>query len=336
MNKPILVSSPRFWSLVRGYQLDRMTISYMSLNQGPECNRQCEQCFRYPARKSGVTDGLTMPEYTRLIDEFHRFGGLALEISGEGEPGISLNTMPIIQSATSKGLWTTLITNGDWLTGAIVEELKELRVALVISLHSLKPEIYEKDCGVPGSFTQAMKTIDLVAKIFEDTGWEENSWNVKRVAIHWTLQANNLEEVPKARLFCDEKRFLFSIAPIAKVGHATNRPELWLSTTANLKEINELGDESIIFYDEPDGRLVCGTCRYGLNIGCDGKLLLDAHGGYEAELPNIRNISFSEAIRIQKVFSKTMFEKLSSFCPVRDPDWGKFLAQKEYLVGLEI
>ncbi|MFH0955466.1 MAG: hypothetical protein V1777_05165 [Candidatus Micrarchaeota archaeon] len=91
-----------------------------------------------------------------------------------------------------------------------------------------------------------------------------------------------------------------------------------------------LGDESIIFYDEPDGRPVCGTCRYGLNIGADGELLLDAHGGYEVEIANIREISFEKAIQLQQEYAAKMFQTLNSFCPVRDPNWKEFLQKKKY------
>jgi len=103
-----------------------------------------------------------------------------------------------------------------------------------------------------------------------------------------------------------------------------------LSEERWLEEVNALGDESIIFYDEPDGRSVCGTCKYGLNIGADGNLLLDAHGGYEVKIANIRDVSFEQAVNLQHDFSGKMFERLDCYCPVRDPNWKDFLASKKY------
>ncbi len=329
--KPILVSSPRFWAKVRGHKLHKKFITYMSLNQDSKCDANCQGCFRYPERKFGLQNLLEMPDYIRLIDEFCRFDGLALEISGEGEPLISQFTLPIIRIASRFGIWTTLITNGHSLNEEIIKELADLKTALVLSLHSLKKEVYEYDSGVQGSFAIKKQNIDMAAKIFHNTGWIENGYLIKRVAIHWTLQANNLDEVKQARKFCNDRKMLFSIAPLAQTGHAAKRPELWLSEERRLEEVNALGDESIIFYDDPKGRCVCGTCKYGLNVGADGNILLDVHGGYEVEIANIKNISFEEAIKKQHYFSKKMFDTLNSFCPVRDPDWSDFLKQKKYL-----
>lgn len=331
LKKRILISCPRYWQHVRGYKLHERRISYMSLNQDSKCNANCQGCFRYPNRKDGIGNLLTMADYEHLISEFAQTGGLALEISGEGEAMLSENTLPIIRLASSLGLWTTLITSDHLITKEVIMELSQLQVALVISLHSLKKEAYEQDCGMPCSFEEKMKIINLVSHHFSKLIQHENGKKVMRAAIHWTLQANNANEVVEARRFCTDHNLLFSIAPLARTGHATNRPELWLPADATLQEINEMGDESIIFYDEPDGRMVCGTCKYGLNIGADGNLLLDAHGGYEVNIANIRDISFEEAIDLQHQFSQKMFKELNCFCPVRDPNWQNFLDKKKYL-----
>ena len=331
MSKPILASCPRFWAQ-RGYQLHDRLITYMSLNQNSTCDAKCAGCFRYPERKCGLTSLLSMPDYERLLGEFARLGGLAIEISGEGEPLLSPLTLPIIRLASQLGIWTTLITNCHKLTLDLVKELRSLNVALVMSLHSLSREVYEKDSGVVGSYDVKLQAINFVSQVFSGTEWVENGRTIKHASVHWTLQADNLEEVENVRRFCDERGLHFSIAPLAHTGHAATRPDLWLpESLTRLEAVNALGDESIIFYDEPDGRSVCGTCKYGLNIGADGNLLLDAHGGYEVQIANIRNVDFEEAIRLQHCFSKKTFDTLSCFCPVRDARWQEFLARKEYL-----
>jgi len=304
----------------------------MSLNQDSKCDANCQGCFRYPNRRNGLANLLGLSDYIRLLDEFKRFGGLAIEISGEGEPLLSeTNTLPIIRHASSLGIWTTLITNGHALTREIINELSGLRVALVVSLHSLKKVIYEGDNGCPNTFMITMNAIDMLSRIFQGTSWMENGYEIRRACIHWTLQNNNLDEIPNARRFCDDRGLHFSIAPLANVGHALEHPEIQLpNELSDLREINDIGDESIIFYDEPDGRIVCGTCKYGLNVGADGNILLDAHGGYEVEIANIREISFKDAIEIQHKFSKKMFDLLNSFCPIRDSGWKNFLAGKRY------
>ncbi|MFZ2193800.1 MAG: radical SAM protein [Candidatus Moraniibacteriota bacterium] len=334
MDNPILASSPRFWSSVRGYQLHKRVITYMSLNQDSICNYACQGCFRYPERRNGLSNLLRISDYIHLLREFKKSGGLAIEISGEGEPLHPQNqfrTLSIIRYASKLGLWTTLITNGSLLTQKILKELRDLQVALIVSLHSLEKQSYEKDSCRRDSFETAMNNIDMAGQIFRGTSWKENGYDVKRLCVHWTLQNDNLPELSNARKFCDDKRLHFSIAPLANVGHALSHPEIQLPPEFyNLQEINSIGDESIIFYDEPNGRIVCGTCKYGLNVGADGNILLDAHGGYEVEIANIRDISFKEAVELQHRFSRKMFDKLDHFCPVRDPGWNNFLKNKEY------
>jgi len=272
------------------------------------------------------------PDYVRLLEEFKRFGGLAIEISGEGEPLLPGNqTLPIIRYASGLGLWTTLITNGHFLSRDTIEELRDLNVALVVSLHSLSKEKYESDNGLPGSFESVMNAIDLIAETFRKTSWSESEYDVRRACIHWTLQSDNLDEVGNAKAFCNDRGFHFSIAPLANVGHAAGNIALLPKGYTNIWEINEMGDMSIIFCHDSNGRLVCGTCRFGLNIGADGNVLLDAHGGYEVNIANIRDISFEEAVRLQHKFSGKMFECLNGFCPVRDPGWSNFLASRAYL-----
>ncbi len=323
--KPILVSSPRYWSL-KGYKLHERLISYMSLNQDSKCDVDCQGCFRYPERKNGLKNLLNINDYEELLNKFSHFGGIAIEISGEGEPLLSTNTLPIIRLATKLQLWTTLITNGHLLNQSIIEELKDLKVALVISLNSLSESVYEETCRLPGIFHQKIINIDLSARVFKNSGWLEKGRVIKRLAIHQTLQKNNLNEVANMRKFCNERDMLLSISPIAHIGQASQHPELWLSEEEKLlAHIEELGDESIILYDEPSGRSVCGTCRYGLNIGADGNLLLDAHGGYEVNIANILEISFEKAIYLQRSFAQKMFETLDGFCPLRHPKWNDFV-----------
>ena len=326
----ILVSSPRFWAKVKGHDLHKRntrSIAYLSLNQSPKCNYNCQRCFRYPERKNmDFPNLLSMRDYNLLLTDFCCVGGLAIEISGEGEPLLSPNTLPIINYASKMGLWTTLITNGHYLTKEMLYKLKKCKVALVISLHTLNKNKYEADCGLPGSYEIKMKNIALASQIFRDTSWQEKGYEIFKIAIHWTLQADNLKEIEKVRQFCHENHLFFSIAPLAKVGNALNNPEIWLpENLEKIDTINESGDNSIIFYDEPDGRKVCGTCKYGLNIGCNGEILLDAHGGYEARIANIRDIRLRKAVDLQHEFSDKMFSELNSFCPIRDPGWKKFI-----------
>jgi MoaA/NifB/PqqE/SkfB family radical SAM enzyme len=325
--KKILQASPYFWEKVKGKNLGerhkRRKLSFMLLNQAPACDSHCKRCFMPNERRKLAESetALKLEEWKGLIDEGKRRGLLSIEISGEGEPLLSANTIPIIKHANSSGILATLITNGHALTEETIKILLDEKATLIFSLHSLDPKRYEEDNGCPDSFRQKMKAIESAARIFSGITYPENNYLVQRLAIHATLQADNLDEIDNLKFFCHERDMFFSIAPLANSGNAMYHPELQVDR--DITEITEFGDNSIIHSESSvkiHGREVCGTCAFGMSIGFDGNLLLDAHGGYEIEdmFGNVGRHSFDKLYENWHSFVEELFRETKGFCPVRD------------------
>ncbi len=321
----ILSASPYFWEKARGVDLAKRheegKLSFLLPNQPPACDARCRRCFMPPERRDRTKGALTLDEWKKVLEDGLRMGVLSLEFSGEGEPLRSKMTLPLVQYAASMGILSTLITNGHEIDEAKIEELANAGATLVFSLHTLNRTGYESDNGYVGSFETKMKAIEMAAEMFRGTTVIENGYSVSKLAIHTILQADNQDEVGHLREFCHEHEIFFSIAPLAQTGNALLHPEI---RTANAGEgIVGLGDGSIIHSETSRriyGREVCGTAAFGMSIGFEGNLLLDAHGGYEigSTLGNIRSDSFETLYRTWKMAIEQMFRETVGFCPVRD------------------
>jgi MoaA/NifB/PqqE/SkfB family radical SAM enzyme len=334
-----LKASPYYIEDVMGKDLeDRANngeLSFLLLNQPPHCNYKCKRCFRgeYDERTYNPKKALSLDESKRILKEAKEHGILSLEISGHGEPTLSKNLDPIIKYASDLGLMITLITNGDKLNEDRIKFYRNNNVTLVLSMQTLNKMLYEEDSGIKGSFKRKLENIELASEIYCGTKTIENGYEVYRLTLHTCLEKNNLDEVERLKEFAHERGMFYSIAPLALIGSALKHSEIHPENgEKKLEDIVPRGDNSIIHSHSSKkvfGREVCGTAFYGLNIGWDGSILLDAHYGYEIGeknlLGNIRNIPFREAVKNQRKYIKKLFNYIGSSCPIRDPKGKEFL-----------
>jgi MoaA/NifB/PqqE/SkfB family radical SAM enzyme len=280
-------------------------------------------------RRGNSRNALSRYEYCKIIEDAAQAGMFCLEISGEGEPLLSINLNTILQCAFDNGFITTLITNGHNLTKEFVQFIFERNVTLIVSLFSNNRELYELDNNLPESFDKTMANIRMASNIFKQGKQVVDGKVVYRMAIHTTAQSDNLAGLNSIKSLCEEYEMFFSIAELAPTGGGSEHPEMLLECDQE-KNVRQLGDNSIILSKtskDEVGREVCGTCFYGLNIGYDGNVLFDAHAGYEVGglLGNVRKHSIEELVIRQREFARLLFDNIEGFCPVRDKFWPSFL-----------
>jgi MoaA/NifB/PqqE/SkfB family radical SAM enzyme len=346
---PILKASSYYLEDVLELRLDEKAkegqISFVLLNQPPICDAHCRRCFMPDYRRQiGKSQTLTLEESKGVLSNARENGALCLEISGEGEPTLNKNLQEIVGYANNIGYLTTLITNGHSLTPEQIQHYRDTNVTLVFSHYSLNKEKYESDNRTPKSFDKKMANLEIASQIFKDSIEQVGKFRVYRLAVHATLQKDNIQDALELKKYCHEKDIFFSIAPLAQTGCAVNNPDMKLEEKVSFadQEIplsqvpNLLGDNSIIHSHSSSrelGREVCGTCFYGLNIGYDGAILFDAHAGYEVGnmLGNIKTTPFQNIMETRRKISRLLFKNIDDFCPVRDPKWDGFL--KKVLSG---
>lgn len=325
-----LKGSPYYLEDVLGFDLSERSrdgkITYLLLNQPPICNFSCRRCFMHQRKNIIDQVGLSVAEYNKIIDDAERNGVRCLEISGEGEPMMSKNIIDIIKFSNKKKLITTLITNGSWLTVDFIRFCFENNVTLVVSLFSISKKLYEDDNGCYGSYEKVIKNIDIASKIYEKGIEEVLGMKVYRMAIHTTVQMDNAFSLGDMKKYCKNNDIFFSVAPLAPVGGGEVNSYL----VPDINNYDIAGDNSIILSRTSTadiGREVCGTCLYGLNIGYEGNLLLDAHAGYDVGdiFGNIRTNIFEDLMVTQKIETKKMFQALDGFCPIRANGWKEYI-----------
>lgn len=183
-----------------------------------------------------------------------------------------------------------------------------------------------------------MRNLEYAIDAYRDTVEKVGGKEIHRLAIHTTLQKDNIQDTLDLRDYCEKNNIFFSVAPLAQLGCAVGHPEMKLGEfievdgerTPLMDVPNLLGDNSIIHSHSSSrslGKEVCGTCLYGASIGYDGNLLFDAHCGYEVgdRLGNVKTTPFSTIVETQRTISQDLFNNIDGFCPARDPKWAEYL-----------
>lgn len=150
-----------------------------------QCNLRCKHCYASagPFRHS---DELTLKEKIKLVDELDEAGVTMLSFSG-GEPLISPDFWEVAGYASSKGMYTTIATNGTLLTRENVEKLKKIGIRYVeVSLDAPEPRVHDMFRGVEGAWERTVEGIKNVVK----SGTFDT-------AIATTVTKYNLDQIPQ-------------------------------------------------------------------------------------------------------------------------------------------
>ncbi len=122
------------------------------------CNLRCKHCYQ---QASGpLADELSLNEKLDLVDQLDEAGVAAVALSG-GEPTIHPHFKRIVQELSSRGIFTSVATNG-W-TFSNIERLKEAKDLglqyIEVSVDSSKPEKHDEFRGIPGAWEHAISAL---------------------------------------------------------------------------------------------------------------------------------------------------------------------------------
>ncbi len=132
------------------------------------CNLHCKHCYANAGPKS--PDEMTLEQKLQVIDKFDEAGVTIISFSG-GEPLMSPDFWKIAEYASSKGIYTTIATNGTLLTRSVVDRLAEVGVKYVeISLDSADPATHNEFRGQAMAWERTVEGIkNVVARGAFDT-----------------------------------------------------------------------------------------------------------------------------------------------------------------------
>ena len=132
------------------------------------CNLKCLHCYNDSERKHYPGE-LTTREAKSVIDDLSGFGVPAVLFSG-GEPLLRPDLLALAVYARTKGLRTTLSTNGTLINKSTAQEIKEAGFSYVgISLDGMAT-VHDHFRGVEGAFSKTLHGIRNLVEIGQKTG----------------------------------------------------------------------------------------------------------------------------------------------------------------------
>ena len=124
-----------------------------------KCNLKCKHCYSDSVDQPAPEE-LTTKEACRLIDDLSNWGIGLLIIDG-GEPLCREDFLDIVRYASTKGIRTTVGSNGTLIDETMARKMLDAGVmAVAISVDGADAKIHDSFRGVNGAFEQTLKGIE--------------------------------------------------------------------------------------------------------------------------------------------------------------------------------
>ena len=123
-----------------------------------KCNLRCKHC--YSDSVEAAPDELSTEEALRFMDDLSRWGIRLLVIDG-GEPLCRPDVLDIVKYASSKGIRTTVGSNGTLIDEAMARKMLDAGVkAVAISVDAADANTHDSFRGMTGAFEQTIRGME--------------------------------------------------------------------------------------------------------------------------------------------------------------------------------
>ncbi len=124
-----------------------------------KCNLKCKHCYSESVDQA-APDELTTQEAFHLIDDLSKWGIGLLIIDG-GEPLCRDDLLDVVKYASSKGIRTTIGSNGTLIDEPMAKKMREAGVmSVAISVDGADAQTHDEFRGISGAFEQTLKGIE--------------------------------------------------------------------------------------------------------------------------------------------------------------------------------
>lgn len=159
-----------------------------------QCNLACRHCWIDPSHLNVLqaTRYIPLDLVKSIIREALPLGLHTIKLTG-GEPLLHPNILEILSVAKNEKLVLNIETNGILVDDKFILSLKECKTPFIsVSLDGAGAEIHEWMRGVPGSFTKAIRSIQLLGE------------NGLRPQIIMSLVRRNVDQIPELIKIAEE------------------------------------------------------------------------------------------------------------------------------------
>jgi len=124
-----------------------------------KCNLKCKHCYSESVDQA-APDELSTEEAFRLMDDLSNWGIGLLIIDG-GEPLCREDMLDVVKYASSKGIRTTIGSNGTLIDETLARKMLEAGImAVAISVDGADAQTHDSFRGIAGAFEQTLKGIE--------------------------------------------------------------------------------------------------------------------------------------------------------------------------------
>ena len=130
----------------------------------PCCNMACKMCYvrMTKQQQEQVAPLRTAGEWLALAEEAKKQGLVYLLLTG-GEPFLRPDFREILSGLNKMGLFVSINSNGTLIDEEVISWLKQTPPTRVnVTLYGASDATYERLCGNPNGFTQAVRGIRLL------------------------------------------------------------------------------------------------------------------------------------------------------------------------------
>lgn len=317
--------------------------SHLLLNVPPRCNQRCPQCWtqdtEHPLRRTDVMSNDTLG---RLVAAAHETGVSTAAIMSDGEPLFAKNlliTREIARQTARHDMGMLLFSNGQLLTGAMLENLRGLNPALsfVVSVNAGTRDLYGQMHGVRGGFDKIMRNVLAWREFCErTTTTRDDGIRETDLAIHFVITRENEQDVDAIEALADSIKCALVITVPGFDGRAIQNKDRIAQDPDELERLRDIAHE----HSDTNGPTArthseaCGyithsgnegdyhgitvhtlggavqVCPYFAGLGTDG--WFELNGYLEAGGTDI-NQWFATAVEISKTLTDAIFEKFGEY-----------------------
>lgn len=229
-----------------------------------KCNCQCQICDVW--RKPTATKELTTNEVFRMLEEAKQLN-FAGYIAFGGEPLMRPDILDILARAHDLRLYTSVITNGTYLS-QYAEEIAKTTDLTWVSL-DYNSKYHDVMRGIPGVYEKALKGIVALRR------------EGRRIAINCVLSQLNLDAVPKMGKLAKKLGARIAFDPMEifpgcneQIALTFNQRQQAFSQIALLKEKGYpiLNSDGFIRFNQKPEHYNCAQPRIFLKVYEDGKV----------------------------------------------------------------
>jgi len=124
-----------------------------------KCNLKCKHCYSESVDQA-APDELTTQETFHLIDDLSKWGIGLLIIDG-GEPLCREDLLDVVKYASSKGIRTTIGSNGTLIDEPMARKMREAGVmSVAISVDGADAQTHDAFRGISGAFEQTLRGME--------------------------------------------------------------------------------------------------------------------------------------------------------------------------------